>query len=82
MCGQDPTAGFAGDGGPATQALLNFPGGLAFDKAGNLYIADTNNNRIRRVDLNGVISTYAGTGRSTGTETTGLFHHIVNSNCC
>lgn len=54
--------GFSGDGGPATSAELNDPGGIAFDSAGNLYFADTNNHRIRRIDRNGMISTVAGTG--------------------
>lgn len=54
--------GFAGDGGPGPQALLNKPSGLAFDSAGNLYIADTANSRIRKVDSGGVISTFAGNG--------------------
>lgn len=54
--------GFSGDGGPATQAELFNPCGLALDAAGNLYIADTNNNRIRRVDSSDIIMTVAGTG--------------------
>ncbi len=53
---------FSGDGGPATGAALHFPGGLAVDVAGNLYIADTNNERIRKVSINGVITTVAGNG--------------------
>ncbi|MEP7105886.1 MAG: LuxR C-terminal-related transcriptional regulator [Chloroflexota bacterium] len=54
--------GFAGDGGPAAAARLNAPHGLAFDGEGNLYIADTGNNRVRRVTPTGTISTVAGTG--------------------
>jgi sugar lactone lactonase YvrE len=57
------SAGSTGDGGPATSALLNAPHGITVDNAGNLYIADTGNNKIRFVDnLTGLISTYAGTG--------------------
>ena len=54
--------GFGGDGGPATSALLAFPQGVATDGAGNLYIADAGNNRIRKVDSTGTITTIAGTG--------------------
>lgn len=43
------TAGFAGDGGPAANALLDAPGGLQLDSSGNIYFADTNNNRVRRL---------------------------------
>ena len=55
-------AGYAGDRGPAVEAQLNYPAGVALDKAGNLYIADTGNHRIRRVDTAGIITTIAGTG--------------------
>lgn len=56
-------SGFSGDGGPATQAMLGSPQGLAVDQAGNLYISDTGNLRIRRVAAsNGAITTIAGTG--------------------
>jgi sugar lactone lactonase YvrE len=54
--------GFGGDGGPARGAKLLFPRGLAFDSDGNLYIADSGNNRIRRVGQDGIIETFAGTG--------------------
>ena len=54
--------GFTGDGGPATAAQLSSPSGVALDAAGNLYIADRGNNRIRRVSPSGVISTVAGSG--------------------
>jgi DNA-binding beta-propeller fold protein YncE len=54
---------FAGDGGPATEARLNNPRGVAVDRAGNLYIADSSNDRIRRVDgKTGVITTVIGSG--------------------
>lgn len=54
--------GFSGDGGLAIQAKLNSPTGVAVDAAGNVYIADYNNERIRMIDLNGNISTIAGNG--------------------
>ena len=54
--------GFGGDGGPATSATLNSPSGVAVDSAGNLFIADSFNNRIRKVDTGGTISTVVGTG--------------------
>ena len=59
------TAGFSGDGGPATAAELNGPFGVVPDSAGNLYIQDTLNARIRRVDATtGIITTIAGNGTS------------------
>lgn len=66
-------AGFSGDGGPALMAQIKLPGGqaappagrIAVDKDGNLFIADSANNRIRKVDTMGMISTIAGTGDPT-----------------
>jgi sugar lactone lactonase YvrE len=57
-------SGFAGDGGRATSALLASPFGMASDAAGNLYIADTYNYRVRKVDRNGIINTFAGNGNN------------------
>jgi len=55
-------AGFSGDGGAATQAQLNYPKAVALDAAGNIFIADTINNRIRVVTPDGKIATVAGSG--------------------
>ena len=54
--------GYSGDGGPATSASLNFPTGVNVDAFGNIFIADLNNHRIRKVDVNGIITTVAGNG--------------------
>jgi sugar lactone lactonase YvrE len=58
--------GVLGDGGPAANAGFQGPSGLALDKKGAYYIADTGNNRIRKIDAKGIVSTVAGTtiGRS------------------
>lgn len=56
------TEGYFGDGGPADQAMFKTPYGIAFDSKGNVYIADMGNNRIRKIDPNGIITTHAGSG--------------------
>jgi uncharacterized protein (TIGR03437 family) len=54
--------GYSGDGGPAISATFDDPHGVAADSAGNLYIADKANDRVRRIGTNGVVTTVAGTG--------------------
>jgi sugar lactone lactonase YvrE len=62
--GGEDDVDFRGDGGPATQAVLDGPEGVTLDPTGNLYIADSGNRRVRRVDAaTGTISTVAGDGR-------------------
>jgi len=56
------TAGYSGDGGPATSAMIDIPTGLALDSAGNLYINDWSNNHVRKVTPAGIITTFAGNG--------------------
>jgi len=85
--------GFAGDGGPARNAILNNPVGMAIDPAGNLYVVDNGNERIRRIDVNGNISTYAG-GGAAGSFADGIrprprtlarrwqLHSITTGTCC
>ncbi len=64
IAGTPSTIGSGGDGGPATAAQFKNPARIAFDPEGNLYIADYGNQRIRKVDLSGMVSTAAGTGSS------------------
>ncbi len=59
------TAGYSGDGAMATAAELSKPGSVCMDTYGDLFIADNNNSRIRKVDINGIITTVAGGGSST-----------------
>ncbi|WP_353067440.1 choice-of-anchor D domain-containing protein [Tunturibacter psychrotolerans] len=60
------TQGYSGDNGPATQASLNRPEGIALDLQGNLYIEDQDNNLIRKVDTSGIITTVAGNPATIG----------------
>jgi DNA-binding beta-propeller fold protein YncE len=62
-CGWE-TRGFSGDGGPATDARFYLPFGIALDKMGNVYIADSGNNRVRKIDGDGLVTTVAGNGES------------------
>jgi sugar lactone lactonase YvrE len=55
-------AGHTGDGGPATEAAFGYPGSLALDPEGNLYVSDWTMNAVRRIDPDGVVTTIAGTG--------------------
>ena len=57
-------AGFGGDGGPATAALLNMPIGMTIDASGNLYVCDSRNSRVRKISTSGIITTAAGNGSS------------------
>jgi sugar lactone lactonase YvrE len=65
VAGSGPTGGpgsYSGDGGPATSATLNFPSDVLVDASGNLFIRDSSNHRIRKVDTSGIITTVAGNG--------------------
>jgi sugar lactone lactonase YvrE len=66
------TAGYGGDNGPANLAKLNYPYGLFIDTSGDLYIADAENNRIRKVSSSGIITTVAGIGIPGNTGDNGL----------
>ena len=62
VAGSQDIYGYGGDGGPAVRARLGLPSGIAVDKGGDLYVADTGNNRVRKVTRDGIITTVAGTG--------------------
>lgn len=65
ICGKGPT-GFAGDGGPAIEALLNDPCGVLPDRFGNVYVTDSHNSMVRVIDPNGIIDTICGLGIKDG----------------
>jgi uncharacterized repeat protein (TIGR02543 family) len=75
------TASFSGDDGLAVYATFNAPRGLAFEKAGNLYVADSGNHRVRRIGTDGYIKTVAGDGSAetdgTGAATAASLHEPV-----
>jgi uncharacterized protein (TIGR03437 family) len=73
-------AGFSGDGGPAVNAQLNAPAGLAIDPAGNIYVADTVNNRVRVINSSGIINTFAGNGSIGGGGLVGNGGLALNAN--
>ncbi len=62
IAGYGSYRGYSGDGGPAWSAQLNFPSGVALDAAGNIYVSDQYNHAIRKIDVNGIITTIAGNG--------------------
>ena len=62
VAGMSSNCGYSGDGSAATQAEISFPEGLVVDAAGNLYFSDSGNNRVRKVDQQGIINTVAGNG--------------------
>jgi polygalacturonase/sugar lactone lactonase YvrE len=66
------SAGSSGDGGPATSAQVNAPRGVWADSVGNVYIADTSNNKIRVIDISGNIHTFAGTGTASSSGDNGF----------
>ncbi|HEY1718922.1 MAG TPA: hypothetical protein VGH42_11615 [Verrucomicrobiae bacterium] len=68
VAGKSFTQNYGGDGGQATNASINYPYGVAFDAIGSMFIADNGNNRIRKVDTNGIITTVAGIGAGNGAQ--------------
>jgi len=66
LCAEGCQSGYTGNGGPATEAELNLPFGVAVDAAGDFYVADTGNGAIRKIDATGVITTVAGNQQQSG----------------
>jgi hypothetical protein len=64
IAGSGGNSGYSGDGGPATAALLSRPDGIDIDAQGNIYVADSYNHRVRKINTSGIISTIAGTGNN------------------
>ena len=64
LAGTPGRGGYSGDGAQGTSALINAPTGIALDAAGNVYFADNNNARIRKIGTNGIVTTVAGNGRA------------------
>src|SRR5262249_1608496 len=80
VAGSSDTTGFSGDGGPATSAMMYWPQGVFVDTAGQIFIGDRNNERVRKVNSSGIISTIAGTGTPSysgdgGPATSAAFNH-------
>jgi uncharacterized protein (TIGR03437 family) len=63
--------GFSGDGGAAVNASFDFPIGVAVDRSGNIYVADGNNNRIRKITPGGIVTTFAGNGSASAVSSAG-----------
>lgn len=82
VCGNGVGA-FSGDGGPATAAQVNFPSSSVWDGIGNQYLSDQNNERVRKIDTAGIITTFAGNGTQgyvNGVSTTAIFNWPKGSN--
>ncbi|HXB12966.1 MAG TPA: T9SS type A sorting domain-containing protein [Bacteroidia bacterium] len=75
------TTGYSGDNGPATAADLNYPYGVAINAAGDIFFSDRYNNRIRKIDAAGTITTIAGTGAATYTGDNGPATAATVNNC-